>query len=124
MAHRTGPPPLTDAGFQILLSLADGERHGYEIMQHVSQSGLSKLGPTTLYRTIRTLQEAGLIDESDRRPAQQDDDGRRRYYRLTHAGAEAARAEIARLRHLLELAETTNLAARARRRPPQPRIAQ
>jgi DNA-binding PadR family transcriptional regulator len=116
MAERDRPPTLTDTGFQILLALADGDRHGYEIMQTLAQSGLSRLGPATLYRTIHTLQQAGLIEESDQRPAPELDDQRRRYYRLTRHGRQAARAEIERLRRLLAIAQSTPLAGRTRPR--------
>jgi len=111
MAERNRPSALTDTGFQILLALADGDRHGYEIMQTVTRSGLSRLGPATLYRTIRALQQADLIEESDQRPDPALDDQRRRYYRLTQQGRQAARAEIERLQHLLAIAQTTPLAA-------------
>jgi DNA-binding PadR family transcriptional regulator len=106
---------LTDAGFQILLTLADGERHGYEILQSLSQSGMSRIGPTTLYRTVRSLEQAGLIEESDRAPDPADD-ARRRYYRLTARGREAAQAELQRLRSLVALADQSGLTRRARPR--------
>jgi DNA-binding PadR family transcriptional regulator len=115
MAKRDRPPTLTDAGFQILLALADGEHHGYEIMQLIARTGGTRLGPTTLYRTIRTLEQAGLVEESDR-PVEPDDDERRRYYRLTDAGREAAQVEIERLRHLLAVAESSALGSWVRPR--------
>jgi len=114
---RSNPTALTPAAFQILLVLAGGERHGYEIMVEVArQSGDGlRLGPTTLYRTIRSLLNAGLIDEADERPDPALDDQRRRYYRLTPAGRQAARAETERLRRLVAVAETKPLSA-----PPAP----
>jgi len=112
---------LSDAGLRILVTLADGERHGYEIMQTVSRETGVQLGPTTLYRTIRTLREGGLIEESDQRAAPELDDQRRRYYRLTLAGREAAAEEIERLRRLLALADRTALGQR--RRPANPGMA-
>lgn len=108
---RSNPTFLTPAAFQILLVLTGGERHGYEIMIEIAheRGGTLRLGPTTLYRTIRTLLKAGLIEETDERPDPELDDQRRRYYRLTPAGREAARAEIERLRKLVAVAETKPL---------------
>jgi DNA-binding PadR family transcriptional regulator len=111
---RTNPTILTPAAFQILLALAGGERHGYEIMIEIAQEsgGAVRLGPTTLYRTIRALLKMGLIEETDERPDPEMDDQRRRYYRLTPSGREAARAETDRLRKLVAVAETKPLSDR------------
>lgn len=89
---------MTEAGLQILLSLADGEKHGYAIMGEIAErtAGRVKLYPGTLYANIKRLLEAGLLDELDARPVEGDDE-RRRYYRLTRQGRAAARAEIERL---------------------------
>ena len=78
-------PPLTPAVFHVLLALADGERHGYAIMQEVAENtgGQIKMGPGTLYGTIKRLLAARMIEESDERPDPELDDERRRYYRLT-----------------------------------------
>ena len=88
--------PLTPAVFNILLALADGERHGYSIMQEISSQtqGRLRIGPTTLYRSIKHMLEDGLIIESDERPDPALDDERRRYYRLTNLGQRVAAAEI------------------------------
>jgi DNA-binding PadR family transcriptional regulator len=112
--------PLTDAAFHILLALADGDRHGYEIMQIIDREpGMSgRVGTTTLYRTIRQLLALGLVVEPERRP-EQGDDQRRRYYRITTAGRRAAQAEIERLRQRLAAAEATTLVHRR-----TPRLAQ
>lgn len=90
--------PLTPAAFHILLALADGERHGYAIMQQVAQDtdGRMKMGPGTLYGTIKRLLEAQLIEETDERPDPELDDERRRYYRLTGVGQQVVRAEAQR----------------------------
>jgi DNA-binding PadR family transcriptional regulator len=114
----TRPAGLTPAGFQILLALADGDRHGYEIMQAIARDsqGAIRPGPTTLYRSIRVLLQAGLIEESDRRPEPEHDDERRRYYRLTPSGWEAARLETERLRRLLAVADSRALTGRGRPR--------
>jgi DNA-binding PadR family transcriptional regulator len=100
--------PLTPVAFEILLALADAERHGYSIMQEVEQrsNGTVILHAGTLYRALARLLEHELIEELDERPA--DDDERRRYYRLTARGIAVARAEAARLSGQLA-------AARARR---------
>ena len=112
---RTHPTFLTPAAFQILLVLAGGERHGYDIMNEIAREsgGALRLGPTTLYRTIRALLQMGLIEETDERPDPELDDQRRRYYRLTPAGREAARAETERLRRLVAVAETKPLGERS-----------
>jgi DNA-binding PadR family transcriptional regulator len=90
--------PLTPAVFHVLLALADGERHGYAIMQEVADhtDGQIKMGPGTLYGTVKRLLEAKLIEESDERPDPQLDDERRRYYRLSGLGERVARAEAQR----------------------------
>jgi DNA-binding PadR family transcriptional regulator len=97
--------PLPLATFHILLSLADGEMHGYGIILDVSvrTAGALKLSAGTLYRSIQRMQEQGLIVEVRRR-RRADDDERRRYYRITPFGAEVARAEAARLSQLVRLA--------------------
>lgn len=103
--------PLTPAVFNILLALADGERHGYSIMQEILRQTQSKLriGPTTLYRSIKHLLEDGLIVESDERPDPELDDERRRYYRLTALGQRVAAAEMSRLEQTLAVARSKPL---------------
>jgi DNA-binding PadR family transcriptional regulator len=103
--------PLTPAVFHLLLALADGERHGYAIMQEIAAStnGRIKMGPGTLYGTIKRLLEARLIEESDERPDPKLDDERRRYYRLTALGQRVARAEARRCAELVALARGKRL---------------
>ena len=103
--------PLTPAFFHILLALAGGDRHGYGIMQEVARAteGQMRLGPGTLYRSIRQMLEAGLIAEADERPDPAMDDERRRYYRLTGFGQRVASAEALRLAALVEQARTKHL---------------
>jgi len=103
--------PLTPAVFHILLALADGEKHGYGIMQEVARitDGAVRMGPGTLYGTIKRMLEAGLIEESDERPDPALDDERRRYYRLTASGQRVAQAEAARLSALLHVARLKKL---------------
>ncbi len=95
--------PLTPAVLHILLSLADGERHGYGIMREVEgrTGGETRLGPGTLYGSIKRMLADGLIEESDDRPDPELDDERRRYYRLTDFGRRVAGAEAERLAGLV-----------------------
>ena len=95
---------LTPAAWHVLLVLTDGERHGYAVMRDVEaqSGGAVRLGPGTLYRTIKRLLDDGLIEESQERPDPALDDERRRYYRITAAGRRAAVAEAERLARLVE----------------------
>src|SRR5580658_4127733 len=95
--------PLKTQWFHILLSLAGGEQHGYGIMQDVLQRTVGKvrLWPATLYGSIKRLIEAELIEESDERPAPEEDDARRKYYRLTELGHRVLDAECERLQELV-----------------------
>ena len=103
--------PLTPAVFHVLLALADGERHGYAIMREVADStdGRIKMGPGTLYGTVKRLLEAQLIEESDERPDAHLDDERRRYYRLTGEGEQVLRAEAKRYADMAALARGKKL---------------
>ncbi|MCI0399598.1 MAG: PadR family transcriptional regulator [Chloroflexi bacterium] len=107
--------PLTPAVFNILLALAGGEKHGYGIMQEITTQagGRLRLGPGTLYGSIKRLLEDGLIEESDERPDPAHDDERRRYYRLTEFGQRVAAAEAARLEELVRLAHSRRLLPRS-----------
>jgi len=97
--------PLKPNWFHVLLSLADGEQHGYGIMQEVldRSGGKIHLWPATLYGTLKRLLEADLIEESAVRPAPKDDDARRRYYGLTVFGRRVLAAESERLRDLVRV---------------------
>src|SRR5919205_3915720 len=101
--------PLSPALFHILLSLGEGERHGYALKREIVKrtNGKLKLGPGVLYGSINKMLELGLIEESDERPDPHLDDERRRYYRITSFGRQVAEAEAIRLRNLVRLAETT-----------------
>ena len=103
--------PLTPAVFHILLALSEGEKHGYAIMREVERSadGLVRMGPGTLYGTLKRTMAAGLVVESDERPDPQLDDERRRYYRLTPFGRSVAAAEAERLERLVEEARARQL---------------
>ncbi|MEX1046617.1 MAG: PadR family transcriptional regulator [Actinomycetota bacterium] len=100
--------PLPTASLHILLALRDGEKHGYAIMSETEQvsGGSVKLGPGTLYGSIKRLVEDGLIQESAARPDPNLDDQRRRYYRLTGLGEQVRVAEVERLRALVEMASS------------------
>lgn len=91
--------PMTPAMFNILLALADGEKHGYAIMLEVEANtgGSVKMGPGTLYGSIKRMLASGLIEECDERPDPALDDERRRYYRLSGLGQRALRLEAERL---------------------------
>ena len=95
--------PLKTHWFHIMLCLAGGEQHGYGIMQEVLNrtTGRLRLWPATLYGSIKRLIEAGLIEETDLRPAPEMDDARRRYYRLTPLGSRVLDAECERLQELV-----------------------
>ena len=103
--------PLTPAVFHILLALADGDKHGYAIMKDVENqtAGRLKLGPGTLYGTIKRLLTAGLIVETDERPDPELDDERRRYYRLTALGRKLALEESQRLTQAVKAARMKRL---------------
>lgn len=98
--------PLTPAVLNILLALADGEKHGYAIMQEVETltGGQVQMGPGTLYGSIKRMLAAGLIEESGERPDPELDDERRRYYRLSGLGQKVLAAEVTRLEALVHAA--------------------
>jgi DNA-binding PadR family transcriptional regulator len=103
--------PLSPAVFHILLALSTGERHGYGIMQEVAAAtdGQMRIGPGTLYRSIKQMLAAGMIEETDERPDPDLDDERRRYYQLTGFGRRVAQAEAARLARLVREAVSRRL---------------
>jgi DNA-binding PadR family transcriptional regulator len=104
--------PLQPATFHILLALADEDRHGYAIMQDIAArtDGAIRLSAGTLYRSIQRMLEDGLIVEPRERPAPEDDDERRRYYRITALGAAVAKGEARRLADLVRMARARGLA--------------
>ena len=103
--------PLPTAAFHILVALAGGDRHGYAIMRDVEEGtgGHLKLNPGTLYTTIRRLLDQGLVVELDERPDPDEDDERRRYYRLTDVGRSVARAEATRLQGMVAFARQAGI---------------
>jgi DNA-binding PadR family transcriptional regulator len=110
---QTAQTPLTPAELYILLSLADGEKHGYAILQGVDETsnGKIKLNTGTLYRAIKRLLDAGLIGEAER-PAEETVDERRKYYYLADDGRRAASDEVARLEQIVREAQRTKLLAK------------
>jgi DNA-binding PadR family transcriptional regulator len=109
--------PLSSASFHILVALGHGERHGYGIMRVIARytDGKLRIGPGTLYRSIRQMLESELIEEADERPDPELDDERRRYYRLTHFGRRVAELELRRLEQLLRVARAGRLLGSAER---------
>ncbi len=109
--RREGPEPddflpLPRDTFDVLVSLADRDRHGYAILQDIAErtGGRIRLSPSTLYAVIKRLLESELIEELSERPDPAHDDERRRYYRLTTPGAQVLRAETSRLSQLVDAA--------------------
>lgn len=103
--------PLTPAVFYILLALASGDKHGYEIMKQVKHDsqGTVTMGTGTLYGSIKRMLASALIEEAGERPAPEIDDERRRYYRLTGLGRRALLAEIQRYHEAVSLAQQRQL---------------
>jgi len=107
--------PLTPAVFNILLALADGEKHGYGIMLEVetNTNGQITMGPGTLYGSIKRMLKASLIEECDERPDEKLDDQRRKYYRMTGVGQRTLRLEAERLASQVQVARAKNLLSHA-----------
>jgi DNA-binding PadR family transcriptional regulator len=101
--------PLPLPVFHMLLSLSEGERHGYALKREILKrtGGKLNLGSGALYGSINKMLEQRLIEESEERPDSHLDDERRRYYRITSFGRRVAQAEAVRLRGLVQFAETT-----------------
>ena len=108
--------PLPLATFHILLATAFEGRHGYAIIQDVEArtGGALRLSAGTLYRSVQRMLEDGLIEEMRERPAPENDDERRRYYRITQLGSAVARAEASRLTELVSFARAAGLAPETR----------
>jgi DNA-binding PadR family transcriptional regulator len=103
--------PLTPAIFHILLALSGGESHGYGIMLEVQKitGGQLHLGPGTLYRSIQRMLIDGLIEETMATEPGEQEDERRRNYRLTKFGLDVVRAEVMRLKLLVDEARRRGL---------------
>ena len=103
--------PLTPATLQILMALVDGERHGYSIMTEVAERSehAVRLGPGTLYGTLKRLLESEMVEESGERSDPEAGDERRRYYRITPHGLAVAKAEARRLAGVVRVARQKKL---------------
>ncbi|MGH2457864.1 MAG: PadR family transcriptional regulator [Chloroflexota bacterium] len=103
--------PLTPAVFYILLALANGEKHGYELMKQVKHDsrGQVRMGSGTLYGSIKRMLAVALIEEAGERPDPSFDDERRKYYRLTDLGRRALLAELQRYDQVVALANQRHL---------------
>lgn len=108
--------PLTPAMFHVLLALAGDDLHGYAILKEVElrTGGKVRLSTGTLYGIMKRLLNDGLIVELRSRPAQAEDDERRRYYRLTPQGRQVAIAEAERMDEVLSVARSRNLLKKPR----------
>src|SRR5262245_22529013 len=117
MSRRPDPRdflPLTPAIAHILLALADENRHGYAIMQEIERmtDGAVRMGPGTLYGTLKRMLASRLVEEVDERPEREADDERRRYYRATALGAAVLAAETERMAALVGAARAKRVRAR------------
>ena len=102
--------PLTPLSLAVLLALGDQDRHGYAIIQEVVRQtgGALRPGTGTLYAALQRMLEDGSIGPSRNLP-QPDEDQRRRYYGITELGRAVARAEVARMRRAIEIADEKDL---------------
>jgi DNA-binding PadR family transcriptional regulator len=109
--------PLTPLAFQVLLALADSERHGYGIIREVDErtDGLIRLRTGTLYTLLQRLLDEDLIETSNARPDPEDDDERRKYYRLTALGKDVLAAEARRLESLIGEARRKQVISRTKK---------
>ena len=103
--------PLPSAAFQILLSLAEGDLHGYAIMRQVEEQtgGRLCLGPGTLYSSIQSLLEEKFIEEVSGKESSESQPERRRFYRLTTAGRKLARSEAEKMADVLRVARSRKI---------------
>jgi len=103
--------PLTPAMFHVLLALSDGDKHCYAVLKEVGEqtSGEVQLSTGTLYGIIKRLLNDGLIVEVRNHKPSENEDQRRRYYRLTSQGREVAIAEAHRMETLIARARSKRL---------------
>ena len=105
--------PLKPLVFQVLLALADGERHGWSLVREVQQrGGFARIMPGNFYRTLRSMLAGGLIADSEQRPDPEEDDERRRYFAITPLGRRVAASEARRLEAAVSEARAKRLLAK------------
>jgi DNA-binding PadR family transcriptional regulator len=109
--------PLKPKVLHILLTLADGPRHGYSIMQEVAErtDGQVRLWPAALYSLLRELEKTDVIVESNIRPAADEDDERRRYFALAPLGKRVLDGEVRRLEAIVQHARSSRALRKAYR---------
>ena len=118
-SHRDRSPedllPLSTPVFHVLLSLSQGELHGYRIIRDIERrtDGEVTLSTSTLYGAIKRMMRDGLVEPSEERPDPELDDERRRYYRITAFGRAVARAEANRIERLAKIVKRAHLLTRA-----------
>ena len=107
--------PLKQSTYQVLLALADGERHGYAVMQALSEmtAGREAILPGTLYAALARMVDEGLVEVRESADDEASGGPKRRYYKRTSFGREVARLESERLRTLLDIAQTQRILKRA-----------
>jgi DNA-binding PadR family transcriptional regulator len=103
--------PLTHLSYHVLLALADRPRHGYGIIKEIEAETGGAMSPSTgaLYLALQRMEEEGLLEAATERPAEDEDDARRKYYRLTALGRRVATAESVRLAALVRVAASKHL---------------
>lgn len=103
--------PLRPVEFEILLTLAEAERHGYAIIQETESRTGTRLETGTMYRALRRLVSDGLAKPTERKSVASEDaeDERRRYYAITALGRQVAAAEAARMARLVAAAKAVRL---------------
>lgn len=117
-SHPSAQLPLSVPVFQILVSLADRDLHGYAIIQDIASrtGGEVQLTASTLYAAMKRMLDAGMVDEvRDPHHAPEGEDARRRYYRMTAYGREIAQLEAARLERAAGMARAKRLLPKTRR---------
>jgi len=101
--------PLKPLVFQVLLALSDEDRHGWSLVREAQERLGTRVLPANFYRTLRTMLSDGLIVDAGRHKPGGDHDERRRYFKLTPLGRDAARLEARRLQDLVSDARTRRL---------------